>query len=232
MRVQKKFCIIGLGYFGMNLATILSKDGADILAIDNNPERIDMISEIVTHAVCLDSTDERAIKSMGLIEMDAVIVAIGENFESSITTTAILQEIGVKKIYSRIISPVHERLLRLMGIAEMLMPEAEAAGHLASRLLLEGITGAFELGKSYGIFEIPLPKIFINKTIIDTNIRENFNLNIVTIKKSNKAGFNNMIHNDNVNVVGVPSPHTTLVDGDVLVVFGKEKDVKHLLELK
>ncbi len=232
MRKQKKFCVIGLGYFGINLATILSKEGAEILVIDINPERVDMISEVVTHAVCMDSTDERALKSMGLSEMDAVIVAIGEHFESSITTTALLQEIGVKKIYSRIISPVHERLLRLMGIAEMLMPEAEAASHLASRLMLEGITGSFEIANDFGIFEVPVPQSFIGNTIIDTNMRENYNLNIVTIKRVNEAGFNNMIHRDDVTVVGVPSPHSILEEGDILVVFGKEKDVKYLLELK
>lgn len=216
----------------MNLATILSKEGAEILAIDINPDRVDMISEVVTHAVCMDSTDERALKSMGLSEMDSVIVAIGEHFESSITTTALLQEIGVKKIYSRIISPVHERLLRLMGVAEMLMPEAEAASHLASRLLLEGITGSFELANDYGIFEVPIPKSFIGKTIIESNLREEYGLNLVTIKRINKAGFNNMFHNDNVMVTGVPSPHSTLDEGDILVVFGKEKDVKNLLESK
>ncbi len=232
MRTQKQFCIIGLGYFGMNLATILSKEGAEILAIDNNPERIDEISEIVTHAVCMDSTDERALRSLGLLDMDAVIVAIGEDFESSITTTAILQSINVKKIYSRIVSPIHERLLRLMGVAEMLMPEAEAAGHLASRLLLDGIIGSFAIGEEYGVFEIPVPEHFIRSSIIETNIRENHKLNIVTIKKVNKDGFNNMIQSDNVRVTGVPSPHTILEEGDILVVFGKEKDVKHLLSLK
>ncbi len=228
---QKKFCIIGLGYFGMNLATILSKDGAEILVIDNNPDRVDMISEQVTHAVCMDATDERALKSMGLKEMDAIIVAIGENFESSITTTALLQEIGVKKIYNRIVSPIHERLLKLMGVEELLVPEAEAAGHLASRLMLEGILSSFELNEDYGIFEIPTPAAFIGKSVMESNLRQIYNLNLVTIKRYKKRdGLRTLGKQDELNVVGVPSPNLSIVEGDVLVVFGKEKDVQYLLE--
>lgn len=228
---QKKFCIIGLGYFGMNLATILSNDGAEILVIDNNPDRVDMISEQVTHAVCMDATDERALKSMGLKEMDAIIVAIGENFESSITTTALLQEIGVKKIYNRIVSPIHERLLKLMGVEELLVPEAEAAGHLASRLMLEGILSSFELNEDYGIFEIPTPSAFIGKSVMESNLRQIYNLNLVTIKRYKKRdGLRTLGKQDELNVVGVPSPNLSIVEGDVLVVFGKEKDVKYLLE--
>lgn len=228
---QKKFCIIGLGYFGMNLASILSNDGAEVLVIDNNPDRVDMISEQVTHAVCMDATDERALKSMGLKEMDAIIVAIGENFESSITTTALLQEIGVKKIYNRIVSPIHERLLKLMGVVELLVPEAEAAGHLASRLMLEGILSSFELNEDYGIFEIPTPSAFIGKSVMESNLRQSYNLNLVTIKRYKKRdGLRTLGKQDELIVVGVPSPNLSIIEGDVLVVFGKEKDVKQLLE--
>lgn len=228
---QKRFCIIGLGYFGINLASILSRDGAEVLVIDNNPDRVEMVSEQVTHAVCMDATDERALRSMGLKEMDAIIVAIGENFESSINTTALLQEIGVRKIYNRVISPIHERLLKLMGVEELLVPEAEAAGHLASRLMLEGILGAFELSDDYGIFEVPTPKEFVGKSVLETNLRQTYNLNLITIKRYKKrGGLRSLGKGDELGVIGVPSPHLTIVEEDILVLFGKEKDVKSLLE--
>ncbi|MDD3125414.1 MAG: TrkA family potassium uptake protein [Candidatus Kapabacteria bacterium] len=228
---QKKFAIIGLGYFGMNLATFLSKEGAEVLVIDIDPNRVDMISEEVTHAVCMDSTDERALKSLGLKEMDAVVVAIGEKFESSITTTALLQEIGVKKIYNRVISPIHERLLNLMGVDELLVPEAEAAGHLASRLMLAGILSSFELAEDYGIFEIPAPPAFVGKTLMETNLRQLYNLNLVTLKRQKKrGGLRTLGKQDKLMVLGVPSPDLSIIEGDIMVIFGKEKDLKYLLE--
>jgi len=228
---NKKFAVIGLGYFGLNLSLILANEGAEVLAIDSKMDRVDLVSERVTHAVCLDATDERALKSMGLRDMDAVIVAIGEGFQSSIMTTALLQEIGVKKIYNRVTSPIHERLLKLMGIKELLVPEAEAAGHLASRLMIDGITGSFELSDDYGIFEIPTPKQFIGKSVLETGLRQDYNLNLVTIKRLKKrGGLRTLGGQDEVTVVGVPSPHLTIIDSDILVVFGREKDIKYLLE--
>jgi trk system potassium uptake protein len=230
---QKKFCIIGLGYFGLNLSLTLSREGAEVLAIDNNMERVDLVSEKVTHSVCMDATDERALRSMGLKEMDAVIVAIGEGFQSSIMTTALLQEIGVKRIYNRVTSPIHERLLKLMGINDLLVPEAEAASHLASRLMLDGIIGSFELSEDYGVFEIAAPNFFIGKSVMESNIRQTYNLNLVTIKRlKRKGGLKTLGDHDEITVVGVPSPNSTIIENDVLVVFGKEKDVKILLENK
>ena len=123
---QKKFCVIGLGYFGLNLSLILSREGAEVLSIDNDMERVDMVSDNVTHSICMDSTDERALRSIGLKDMDAVIVAIGEGFQSSIMTTALLQEIGVKRIYNRVTSPIHERLLKLMGIQDLLVSRSRS----------------------------------------------------------------------------------------------------------
>lgn len=228
---QKKFCIIGLGYFGLNLSLILSREGAEVLVIDNNMDRVDLVSEQVTHAVCMDATDERALRSMGLKEMDAVIVAIGEGFQSSITTTALLQEIGVKRIYNRVTSPIHERLLKLMGIQDLLVPEAEAASHLASRLMLEGIVGSFELSEDYGVFEIPTPSFFVGKSVMESNLRQTYNLNLVTIKRiKKKGGLKTLGSQDEVTVMGVPSPNLTIIENDILVVFGKEKDLKLLLE--
>lgn len=227
---QKKFAIIGLGYFGTNLATFLSHEGAEVLVIDNDENKVDAISEIVTHAVCMNSTDEPALRSLGLKDMDAVVVAIGEQFESSITTTALLQEIGVKKIYNRIISPIHQRLLKLMGIEELLVPEAEAASHLASRLMISGILSSFELSPSFGIFEIPVPAAFIGKSVLESNLRQTYNLNLVTIKRyKKKGGLLSISKPEELYVVGVPSPHLSIVEGDILVVFGREKDVKYLL---
>ncbi|MFA6571191.1 MAG: TrkA family potassium uptake protein, partial [Bacteroidota bacterium] len=132
----KRFCVIGLGYFGQYLALKLSEAGAEVLAIDRDEDRVDAISDKITYAVTMDSTDAKTLHSLGLQDMDAVIVAIGEGFESSILTTAVLQEIGVKRILNRITSPIHERLLKLMSIDELLVPEAEAAAQLANRLMI------------------------------------------------------------------------------------------------
>jgi len=154
---NKKFCVIGLGYFGYNLALSLTKKGAEVLAIDKNPERVEPLQDIVSYAVTVDSTDAKAMQSLGVKEMDATIVAIGELFEASIVTTAVLQEIGVRKIFNRVLNPIHERLLNLLNVTETLVPEAEAAEHLADRLILPDLIESHKISEDYSIYEIKTP---------------------------------------------------------------------------
>ena len=223
-----KYCVIGLGYFGYHLAVRLSKAGAEVIAIDNHQEKVDEISEKVVTAVCMDSTDKKTLASLGLEEMDAVIVAIGGDFEGSLLTTAHLQDLGIKKIYNRRTSKVHERILNLMDIHEILLPEAEAAEQLKNRLMMPGLLESFKLSSDYGIYEIVK---FVGQTLVQTNLREDYKLNLVTIKRK-KPGQNlfGTVKSDNSIVIGVPKPDEVINVGDILVLFGKDKDIKNLLE--
>jgi trk system potassium uptake protein len=227
-----KYCVIGLGYFGYNLAIGLSEAGAEVLAIDNHQEKIDEISEKVTHAVCMDSVDKKTLLSLGIDEMDAVIIAIGGDFESSLLTTAYLQDMGIKKIYSRITSKVHERILKLMNVHEILVPEADAAEQLKNRLILPGLIESYKISKEYGVFEIPVPKKFIGKTILEASIREEYNLNIVTIKRiKRKISLPGLKSDDETKAIGVPKPDEKFEEGDILALFGRDKDIKNLIEM-
>ncbi|MBE2189904.1 MAG: TrkA family potassium uptake protein [Desulfobulbaceae bacterium] len=232
MATNNRFCVIGLGYFGLNLALNLADDGAEVLAIDISEERVDLMQDRVSLAVTMDSTDIKAIKSLGIKDMDAVIVAIGEGFEASINTTAILQELGCKRIIVRAISPVHERLLRLMNIQELLVPEAEAAEHLASRLMMPGLLESYEINRDYSIFEIKVPKRFIAQTLLSINLRTTYNINLVTVKRIVKSrGLLTKGEKEVVDVIGVPSPTYLFHPEDILVLFGKEADFMKILEL-
>lgn len=227
----KKICVIGLGFFGSNLSLFLTDEGAEVLAIDIEKNRVDLIAEKVSLAVQMDSTDSNALKSFGIQEMDAVVVAIGENFESSINTLAVLQEIGVNRILARVISPVHERLLKLMNINELLYPEAEAAGHLANRLLIPGLIESFEISKEFSIFEINAPKKYLNKSLIECNLRTDYKLNLVTIKRNRKINsFFGKDLGEKIEVLGVIKPDYIFQENDIMVLFGKESDFKKMLE--
>lgn len=228
---NRKFGVIGLGYFGLNLAINLADKGAEVIAVDLEPSRVELVNNKVTLAVALDSTDKSALEGIGIKDMDAVIVAIGENFEASINTTAILQELGVKRIFNRVISPIHERLLKLMNVEELLVPEAEAALHLANRLNIDGLLEAYEMDEEHSIFEINIPEQFIGKTVADSKLRQNHALNLVTVKRIIiKKGLMTLGQKASISVTGVPDPNLIFKEGDILVIFGKEADVKLLLE--
>lgn len=226
-----KYCIIGLGHFGMSLSIKLAESGAEVIAIDKKMELVEQVKDKVTFAAQLDSTDESALRSQGVEDMDAIIVAIGEGFEASLKTTAILQEIGVKRILNRVITPIHERLLRLMGITELLYPEAEAASHLSSRLMIPGLLESFRLSEDYSIYEIFTPKKFIGQTLVNSDLREKYSLNLVTVKRIKEK--KSIIGDSKIeghHSVGVPGPDFIFREKDVLVLFGKRKDFKKLIE--
>ncbi|MBP7215390.1 MAG: TrkA family potassium uptake protein [Candidatus Kapabacteria bacterium] len=225
----KKFCVIGLGYFGSNLARSLTKNGAEVLAIDKNIKRVEEVQDEVAVAVVLDSTDKDALSSQGVQDFDAVIVAIGEGFESSITTTSILQELGVKNIYNRMVSKLHARLLKLLGIENILLPEAEAADHLARRLVMPGLIDTFPLSNSHSIFIVNVPKKFIGKTLRDSNLRIEYNLNVVTIKKLDSLQKQTPENLFAAETIGVPDPSYRFEENDLLVLFGNDKDLRNFL---
>jgi trk system potassium uptake protein len=227
---QKKFCIIGLGYFGLNLARFLSDEGAEVLAIDKDHTRVELISDKVSLAVQMDSTDAKALQSFGIKDMDAIIVAIGESFEASINTIAVIQEIGVKRLLARVVSPIHERLLKLMNITELLYPEEEAAGHLTHRLLIPGLIESFEISSEFGVFEIKTPKQYVNKSLIESNLRLHYKLNLVTVKRLTvKKVMLGRELSEKYEVIGVVSPEYIFQEDDIMVLFGKEKDFKNML---
>ncbi len=230
---EKKFCVIGLGYFGLNLARQLSKQGAEVLAIDKDPERVELVQDQVAYAVTMDSTDAKAMRSLGIKDMDATIVAIGETFEASIVTTAVLQEIGVRTIINRILNPIHERLLNLMNVAETLVPEAEAADHLANRLMLPGLIESYKISDDYNIYEIKIPEWIVGRTVHDAQLRQEYLLNIVTVKRITKK-YGILRHSERVEhmVMGTLEPNFVFSDDDILILFGKEKDFLRFLEVQ
>lgn len=226
-----KFAIMGLGFFGLNLALRLTEEGAEVIAIDKDEQKVEYLRDKVAYVVAMDSTDERSLRKLGLKDMDAVIVAIGEDFKSSILTTAALQEIGVRRIINRVTDPVHERILHLMNIEELVVPEAEAAYQLANRLMIKGITGSFEIAKGYSIVEVKAPPGFVGKTLKELDLRRRYEVNVVTIKRiRSKRRLITLGEKEDAQIIGVPTPETVVEQNDQLILFGDEDKIRKMLE--
>lgn len=220
---ENKFCVIGLGYFGEHLVKELVQQGAEVIAIDKNEERLNLIKDIVSFAISLNTTNEKEMKKLGLEDVNAAIVAIGEEFEDSIVTTAILKNIGVKRVITRILNPIHEKLLNALEVSETLVPEAFAANHLAKRLMLPEVIEMFSISKEHSIFEIGVPKWMIGKSVFEVEIRQKYSLNIVTIKRKIEKG--NIVRKKNETIIiGTIMPTHIFTEDDILVLFGKETD--------
>jgi len=228
--MKHKFAVVGLGIFGNSIARTLAERGAEVLAIDNNEDHVDDIKEDVAYAVSLDSTDIRALEAQNIQDMDAVIVAIGEDFEAVLITTANLQELNVKRVITRASNKQQRRILEKMGVQEILSPEGEVGKTVAERLLQPSIRTFLPLPDDYEIVEINTPPGIANKSIAKISLREKYNINMITIKRffeEIQDGKPTQVEH----IIGVPKADTIIYPSDILILIGKKNDVKRFIDI-
>lgn len=179
-----KCCIIGLGTFGTQLARQLAREGHEIVAVDNDPGHINALKDEIEYLIQADCTNLAAFNEIPVDACDVVILAIGEDFEASLSIAANLQQLGARRIISRIINPLHGRLLKLLKIDELMIPEAMAAAWLARSLKSPEILDSLELGGGYEIAQIMAPPAFVGKSLQEIGLRSKYDLNLITIAKA------------------------------------------------
>ncbi|MDR1942050.1 MAG: TrkA family potassium uptake protein [Endomicrobium sp.] len=228
---KKQFGVIGLGTFGYNVAVELSKKGMQVLAIDNNADLVNEISQSVTQALIADATDEKAVKDAGVGDCDTVIVSIGESIETSILAMLIVKELGVKNVIVKCASQWHLKVAAKLGAATVIYPEFETAKKLVDSIVNPNILEQIELSKDYNLVEIVAPKAFWGKAIKDMGIRNNYGVNVIAIRRRipyvNDEGQTDI--KEEVNMV--PGPEDEIYQNDVLVAIGPESSLAKLKKL-
>lgn len=225
---MRRFAVIGLGRFGNKLAIALSMSGAEVIAIDKNRELIEQIRDQVAHAVRLDSTDDEALKAQGVDKVDVAIVGIGQGhggFEAAILTVVNLRELGVKNIYARSESLIAGQVFSAVGATEVIYPEIESAQRWAYKLIAPQIHDKIDFAPGYSIAKIDAPAGFDEKTILDLQLRQKFNVNVVAINRGDRGKAKKTEKTD---IVSVPMPDTVVYEEDVLMVAGSEADLAKL----
>ncbi|MEG6586494.1 potassium channel family protein [Dendrosporobacter sp. 1207_IL3150] len=216
---KKQFAIIGLGRFGTSMASALHKMGYDVLAIDKDGQRVQEVSDEVTHVVQADTTDEDALLALGIRNFDVVVVAIGEDIQSNVLTTLQLKEIGVKYIVAKARNPLHGKMLQKIGADRVVYPERDMAQRVAHNLISTNVLDYIELSPKFSIAEINAPKILVGKSLVGSNIRAKYGINVVAIKRGE-------------DLIVPPLPTENFLDKDILVVVGTNEGVQRLEELE
>ena len=227
-----KFIIVGLGNFGASLAEKLTQQGNEVIGIDSNMSKVTALKEKISHTICMDATDEQTVSDLPLKNTDIVIVCIGENQGMNVLVTALFKNFDVKRLISRAINPLHEKILRAIGVDEIVRPEEETAERWSKKLFLKGIVDSFELNKNYSIVEVKTPEYFVGKTVEEIGFRINYNIVILTIlnqsEKSSFLGKSKTI----TKVQGIPQPETILGENDILVLYGFNKDLNKFVKFR
>ena len=225
---MKCFAVIGLGRFGKKLAIALAMSGAEVIAIDQDRQLVDEIRDQVSGAVRLDSTDEEALKAQGVDRSDVAIVCIGQghqSFESAVLTVVNLKQMGVGQIYARGQSLTAGQVFVSVGADEVIYPEIESAQRWAYKLIAPQIGEKIDFAPGYSLARVKAPASFAEKTVMDLQLRQKFNINLVAIKrgeesktkKSGKGG-----------IINVPMPNTVIYENDILMVAGSDADLAKL----
>ena len=225
-----KYIVVGLGNFGLSLAEKLTKLGNEVIGIDNSMPKVEAVKEKISHAICLDATDEYTMAGLPWKDTDIVIIAIGEDTGANIMATAMVKKLHPNRIISRAITPIHETILEAMDVETIIHPEDESAERWAKKLSLKGMVDSFELSINYSIVEIAIPDKLIGKTIEEVGFRNNYNLVCVSIIKKiiekNLFGKAKKINK----IQGVVNTDTVLESADILVIYGENEDIKKFIK--
>ena len=222
---MRQFAVIGLGRFGTSVASTLSKKGYQVLAIDSSENITQNVSEEVTQAVCLDATDEKALRTVGIDNVDVAIVGVGTNIEASILITLNLKEIGIKEVVCKAVSEDHKKVLEKIGATKVVQPEKEMGTRVANGLISTSVIEQIELSNESSIAELVSPKDFIGKSLREVDVRAKFGVTVIAVKRKIPSA-SKKEEEEIVNVS--PKAEDIIKKGDILVVLGTNENIDKL----
>ena len=208
---HKSFAVIGLGQFGRSVVKELADNGMDVIAIDKDEETAKAVAADLSTTFIADSTDERALKELGVGEVDAAIVAFGDNKEASVLTTVILRELGVKNIIVRADDDYYVPILKKLGATEVITPQKAAGSALANRIGNEDFQEFYKLDSRYSVVSILINPGFFPVTVKDMNPKNVYGVNMVLIRRGNKSF--------------VPGGNDSILPDDIVYVVGTAKEI-------
>lgn len=214
-RSQKEYIVIGLGRFGCSVAMQLEANGCKVLAIDHNESRVRQIAEYVTLAMCVDVTNEEALKELGGKNFDGAIISIGHSLEASVLAAIWAKEQGIRQIIAKAYDEMQAKILRKLGVDEIVRPEKEMGTHLANNLAFNNLFDAIELTAEYSIADVGILNSWIGKNLKELKLREKYGVNVIAVKRGGALIIN-------------PSADDPSKKNDVFVLLGKNSTLKRI----
>jgi len=231
MAKESAFVVIGLGTFGRQLCETFVEKRVPVIAVDSQPELIERVKDSVTQAIRLDASDEDSLNQISFDNVRTAIVAIGDNIEASILTTALLKRIGIPHILSRSVSDIHAQVLKQVGADEVVNLEIDEGRSIAARLAAPEILHNTPISESISIAELGAPSAFFDQELIKLDLRRRFRINIIAVKRV-ELDVDEMGNPQKQEQVLFPEPGMVLQERDVLLIVGKNEDIERFKEQK
>ena len=190
MRNKKKYAVLGLGRYGQVVASELVRNGAEVIAVDNDEDTVNTFAQEVPICKCADVTDPDVLEQLGIGNVDTAIVAMASNLEASVMATTICKELNIKHVIVKCANEMHEKILRRVGADQTVLPEKESGLRLARNLLSSGFIDAIELSDAISMIELDVLPEWAGKTLIELNLRKKYNINVIATSKDGKININ------------------------------------------
>lgn len=215
---KKQFIVIGIGRFGSSVAETLYSLGNDVLAVDHDEDAIQSISDKVTHAIQVDADDENSLRALGIRNFDCAVISIGSDIQSSILATLLVKDLGVKHVVAKANNALHAKVLYKIGANRVVFPERDMGVRVAHNLVSSNILDYIELSPDYSIAEVVSPVEWHNKTLRELNVRAEYGINVMAIKRNNDIDVS-------------PLADNVIEPGDIIVAIGSIEELNVLENL-
>jgi trk system potassium uptake protein len=214
---MKRVVVIGLGIFGAQLARQLYESGLDVIAVDKNKDVVQRIKDYSTKAVVADASEKEILESIGVAADDVVVISFGEDLSASTLLTLHLKELKVKDIIVKVPNEDYKRILLKVGASDAIIPEREMANKVARGIISPNVLEYLPISEDYTIVELAPPTAFIGKTLAELDLRKKYNLQVIAIRDvlTSKMQL-------------VPRASAIIKDSDVMVIIGKEEDIRKI----
>ncbi|MHB8868496.1 MAG: potassium channel family protein [Thermoleophilia bacterium] len=213
--MSRQFVVIGLGRFGASVARALTQLGEDVLGIDVDEDKVQSLSDELLHVVVADATDPAVLDSLGLRNFDVAVVSMGRRLQDSILITHSLKEAGIARVVARAVDDMHGRVLRKVGADRVFYPERDMGIRAAHSLVGSDIIDYIEFGSDYSIMEITAPARFVGRSLAELGIRAKYGITVLALKRG-------------ADVLTSPAAADVIAEGAVLVVMGRNADLRKL----
>lgn len=215
---MKSVLILGLGRFGTHLARKFHELGDEVMVIDRNENNVQQALPYADEAQIGDCRNEEVLRSLGVEDFDVCFVCIGEQFQSSLEITLLLKELGAKWVVSKCSSAIQEKFLLRNGADEVWNPERELAAKLAVRYSANNLYDYFSICEDAGVYEMPVMRAWVGKTLRELAIRNTYGLNVLGIKETDGS------------VLTMPGAQYVFKEKDHIIVFARHEDAKNILK--
>ncbi|GAB6099167.1 TrkA family potassium uptake protein [Halanaerocella petrolearia] len=215
---MKQFIVVGLGRFGTSVAKVLADKNCDVLTVDVDENRVQEISNEVTHAVQADATNKEALQELGVNDFDIAVVSIGEDIQSNILATLLLKELGVSKVVVKANNQLHGKVLHKVGADKIVYPERDMGARIANNLVDANILEYIKLAPDYSVIEMKPNSEMHNKSLKELELRSRFGVNVMAIKRGKKVEVS-------------PRANLKIEPDDTLIVVGDNESLEELRRL-